>query len=127
MIEPEAKKAQVEERKKLRKEKLVQKAKKRVPPVKKTKKLSKWEWIQESAKEHVVPSKAFQEKKAAQRKLIQAKHKKEMIREQREKKLKAAKVRAILAKRAALVTGAKPKKKKSQNEHSFQKAKDSFT
>jgi len=37
-----------------------------------------------------------------------------MIREQREKKLKAAKVRAILAKRAALVTGAKPKKKKSE-------------
>jgi len=76
MVEPEAKKAQIEERKKQRKEKLAQIAKKKIPPVKKTKKLSKWEWIQESAKEHVVPSKAFQEKKAAQRKLIQAKRKK---------------------------------------------------
>jgi len=71
----------------------------------------------------VVPSKAFQEKKAAQRKLIQAKHKKEMIREQREKKLKAAKVRAILAKRAALVTGAKPKKKKVRTSTVFRRPK----
>jgi len=49
-----------------------------------------------------------------------------MIQERREKKLKASKVRAILAKRAALVTGAKPKKKKKLERAQFSEGQKLF-